>query len=276
MINQEAATRFHGERVILVLHAPKVARSGAKRIRRAAETTFTRAAEAISSRRPRTARRLIRSVESSATSAKETAMNKLMSPRLGAASGAVFALVLFIASGNGDHSFSTLRAIAGVAAITLALPFIAYISQLLRDAEGANGWLAPAAFAGGVIGIGVKLVSIVPELAIHRAQIADGTQIHKALQEMADGATVLCLYPLALFCAATAIVALRTQVLPRWLGAGAAVTAAALVVNGGFFEASFVPALLLFIAWTLVTSIYLIRRNSRNPARVSARAGAAA
>lgn len=202
-------------------------------------------------------------------------MNKILSPRIGAATGAVFALVLFIASGNGDHSFSTPRAIAGVAAITLALPFVGYVSRLLRDAEGPSGWLAQAAFAGGVIGIGVKLVSIVPELAIHRAQIADGTQLHKALQEMAGGATVLCLYPLALFCAATAIVALRTRVLPRWLGAGAAVTAAALVVNGGFFEASFVPALLLFIFWTLVTSIYLVRRDSRDPARVSAEVTAA-
>lgn len=203
-------------------------------------------------------------------------MSKVILPRLGAASGAIFALVLFVAAGNGDHSFSTPRAIAGVAAITLALPFIGYVSQLLRDAEGANAWLAPAALAGGITGIGVKLVGIVPELAIHRAHIADGTQLHKALQEMADGATVLCLYPLALFCAATAIAALRTRALPRWLGTGAAVTAAALVVNGGFFEASFVPALLLFLVWTLVASLYLVRRGSQASVRVSREATAAA
>lgn len=202
--------------------------------------------------------------------------NTVMLPRLGAASGAVFAVVLFVAAGNGDQSFSTPRAIAGLSAITLALPFVGYVSRLLREGEGANGWLAPAALAGGSIGIGLKLVSIVPELAIHRAQIADGTQLHKALEEMAGGATLLCLYPLAVFCAATAIVALRTRVLPRWLGAGAAVTAAALVVNGGFLNASFVPALLLFLAWTLVTSVYLVRRSSREPARVSAEATAAA
>jgi Na+/alanine symporter len=94
--------------------------------------------------------------------------------------------------------------------------------------------------------------------------------------QMADGGTLLCLYPLALFCAATAIVALRTGVLPRWLGAGAAVTAAALAVNGAFLEASFVPALLLFLAWTLVASVYLVRRSSREPARVSREAITAA
>jgi hypothetical protein len=203
-------------------------------------------------------------------------MNKVILPRLGAASGAVFAVALFVAAGNGDNSFSTPRAIAAVVAITLALPFVGYLSRLLREAEGRNGWLAPAALAGGITGIGLKLVSIVPELAIHRAQIADGTQLHKALQEMAGGATVLCLYPLALFCAATAIVVLRTGLLPRWLGAGTAVTAAALVVNGGFLEASFVPALLLFLIWTFVASVYLVRRSSRGVARVSGEATAAA
>jgi hypothetical protein len=204
-------------------------------------------------------------------------MNKVILPRLGAASGAIFAIVLFIAAGNGDHSFSTPRAVAGVAAITLALPFVGYISRLLREAEGADGWLAPAALAGGITGIGLKLVSIVPELANHRAHIADGTQLHKALQAMADGTTVLCLYPLAVFCAATAIVALKTRVLPRSLGVGAAMTAVALLVNGGFLNASFVPALLLFILWTLTTSVYLIRRSTHEPKRVvSAEATAAA
>jgi hypothetical protein len=78
------------------------------------------------------------------------------------------------------------------------------------------------------------------------------------------------------FCAATAIVALRTRVLPRWLAAGAAVTAVALVVNGGFLNAGFVPALVLFIAWTLVASVYLVRRTYGEPAQVIAEATAAA
>lgn len=203
-------------------------------------------------------------------------MNKVMLPRLGAASGAVFAIVLFVAAGNGHH-FSAPRAVAALAAITLALPFVGYVFRILREAEGANGWLAPAALAGGITGIALKLVSVVPELAIHRQHIADGTQLHKALEEMAGGATLLCLYPLAVFCAATAIVALRTGVLPRWLAFGAAVTAVALAVNGGFLAASFVPALLLFVAWTLVASVYLVRRSSSEPAaRVSGEATAAA
>jgi hypothetical protein len=202
-------------------------------------------------------------------------MNNVILPRVGAASGAVFAIALFVAAGNGGH-FSAPRAVAALAAITLALPFVGYVSRILREAEGANGWLAPAALAGGIVGIGLKLVSVVPELAIHRQHIADGTQLHRALQAMADGATLLCLYPLAVFCAATAIVALRTRVLPRWLAVGAAVTAVALVINGGFLNASFVPALLLFIFWTLAASVYLVRRSSHEPVRVSGEATAAA
>jgi hypothetical protein len=58
-----------------------------------------------------------------------------------------------------------------------------------------------------------------------------------------------------------AVVALRTRVLPRWIGAFAALTAVALVINGGFVFASFVPALLLFLLWTLVTGAVLLRRS---------------
>src|ERR1700729_3500875 len=50
-------------------------------------------------------------------------MNQPTLPRLGAACGAVFAIVLTVAAGNGNQSFSGPRAVAGIAAITLALPF---------------------------------------------------------------------------------------------------------------------------------------------------------
>jgi hypothetical protein len=52
------------------------------------------------------------------------------------------------------------------------------------------------------------------------------------------------------------------RVLPRWLGIFAAATVVALAVNAGFVYASFVPALLLFLLWTLVTSIVLLRRST--------------
>jgi hypothetical protein len=201
-------------------------------------------------------------------------MNQSTLPRLGAACGAVFAIVLTVANGNGTQTFTGPRAIAGIAALTVALPFIAYLCSVLRQADradradGADGWLVSTALAAGIAGIVLKLGSGAPELAMHTAHLTAGTQLNTAIEGIADGATVLSLYPLAVFCAATAIVAFRTRALPRWLSAGAAVTAAALAVNGGFLGSNSVPALLLFVLWTLLTSVYLLRRTWRKPVPV--------
>jgi hypothetical protein len=193
-------------------------------------------------------------------------MNKPTLSRLGAACGAVFAIVLTVAAGNGNQSFSGPRAVAGIAAITLAVPFIAYLCSVLREAEGADGWLVSTALAAGITGIVLKLGSGAPELAVHKAHLIAGTQLNTAISAIGDGATVICLYPLAVFCAATAIVAFRTRALPRWLAVGTAVTAAALAINGAFLGSDFVPALLLFLLWTLLASVHLLRRTWRKPA----------
>jgi hypothetical protein len=193
-------------------------------------------------------------------------MNVTSNSRAGASCGALFAIVLFVAAGNGNESYLAPRAVAGLAALTLFIPFLAYVCSLLRAAEGPNGWLATAALAGGITGITLKVVSTIPELALHRAHVADGTELHRLCESLADGATVIALFPLAVFCAAAAIVAFRTSVLPTWLAASAAVTAAALAINGAFLEATFVPALLLFIAWTLAASVHLLVRAWRLPA----------
>ena len=184
-------------------------------------------------------------------------MTSQMMPRAGAACGALFAVVLTAASnGTADANY-----IAGGAALALFLPFLAYLCAMLRQAEGEHGWLAPAALAAGVAGIAVKLASGAPEIAANH--LANGT-LHSALQDIANVATVISMYPLALLLAAVAVIALRTTVLPRWLGYGAAVTAAALAINAGFLNATIVPAFLLFAVWTLATSVALfIKAPSR-------------
>ncbi len=186
-------------------------------------------------------------------------------PRLGATCGALFAIVLFVANGNGNQPFNGARATAGVAALTLVIPFLCYVCGLLRNAAQSTAWLANSALAAGLAWITLKISSGVPLLAIQRGHVADGTTLHAALNDLADAATLLSLYPLAIFCAATAVVALRTRALPRWLGVGAAITAAALAVNAGFLETSSVPAMLLFVLWTLLTSIHLFRITWRRP-----------
>jgi hypothetical protein len=160
----------------------------------------------------------------------------------------------------------------GLAAIVVFLPFLAYLCSLLRHAEEEGGWLAQTAFAAGLAGITLKVVSIAPEFANRRYHIADGTPLHNALQGIADVTTDICLYPLGVMLAAAAVVIIRTRTLPRWLGYGAALTAVALVVNGAYnlyYHSGVVPALLLFLLWTLVCGVVLFRRTWRDPARVA-------
>jgi len=189
-----------------------------------------------------------------------SSISKPMLPRLGAACGIVFPIVMFVAVGDGSH-FAPLRAVAATWALVLALPFLTYLCSLLRTAEGEGGWIATTALVAGVSGILLKLASHAPELAIHQDGIAKGTQLYKALDNSAGAATLVSLYPLAICCAAVAVIALRQRVFPRWLGIFAAVTAVALAVNSGFVYASFVPGLLLFLLWTLVTGVVLLRRS---------------
>jgi len=177
-------------------------------------------------------------------------MTSQMMPRTGAGCGALFAVAL-IATSNGSADASY---IAGGAALALFLPFLAYLCALLRQAEGEHGWLATAALAAGVAGMTIKLASGAPEIAANH--LASGA-VHNALQDIANTATVISMYPLALLAAAVAIIALRTRILPRWLGYGSAVTAAALAVNAAFLYATIVPAFLLFTLWTLAASVTL-------------------
>ena len=177
-------------------------------------------------------------------------MNHQLHARVGASCGVLFSVLLFVGA---DAKLQWL-AIAG---LVLFIPFLAYLYSILRAAEGPGGWLAPTAFAAGLCGITLKIVSDVPERAVRHVEA--GTPLEKAINDLADGAFIIALTPLAIFTAAVAAVAIQTGALPRWLGVGAAVTSVALAINGAFFDASFGPAFLLLLAWTFATSIVLVR-----------------
>ena len=187
-------------------------------------------------------------------------MTKPLLPRLAAACGIVFPIAMFLAVGNGNN-FAPWRAVGSTWALVLFLPFLSYLYSLLRRADTDGRWLATLALGAGLSGVLLKLISHVPELAIHQDHLAKGTPMYKALDHMAGAATTLSLYPLAICLAAVALIAWRTHVLPRWIAVFAGVTAVALAINGGFVFASFVPALLLFLLWTLVTGVVLLRRS---------------
>jgi hypothetical protein len=179
--------------------------------------------------------------------------------RAGALCGAGFSVGLFVASGQRLY-------VVGLLALTLFVPFLACLVRVLADAAGGPSWLSATAFAGGIAGITLKLASVAPELA-NRRGVPAGTPLHRTLQGIADTTTLIALWPLAACMAAVAVLALTTGALPRWLGVAAAVTAAALAVNGSFINAGFLPALLLFVAWTLAASVVLFRRAGRPATR---------
>jgi hypothetical protein len=188
-------------------------------------------------------------------------MTTTTSARVGAACGIGFPLAL-IAGRNSAGTF-----MLGAFGLVLFVPFCAYICSLLRSSDEDGGWLALAAFGTGLMGMTLKLASVLPEIAYRR--VPAGSQAHQALDGLASAATVVSLYPFAIFTAIVAYHSLRTGALPRWLGAFAGLTAIALLVNGSFEHAGTVPALLLFVVWTLAAGITLFVHELRFQPRTS-------
>jgi hypothetical protein len=182
-------------------------------------------------------------------------MSTNVSTKLGAACGVAFPLAL-IAGRDRSGTF-----MLGAFGLALFVPFLAYVCSLLRAVERPGGWLTSCAFGAGLMGMTLKLASGVPEIAYR--SVPTGSQAYKALDGLASGATVASLYPFGIFMAVVAYMSLRAGALPRWLGAFAAVTSVALLVNGSFKHAGTVPALLLFIVWSLVAGTALFIRELR-------------
>jgi hypothetical protein len=177
-------------------------------------------------------------------------------PRLGAASGALFVLLLFGPSSSGSDS--TVVIVMELLGLLLFIPFLGYLWSVLHDAEGPGGWLATTAFGAGLVDVTIKLGSIAPGEAAN--DFGDATPIHKALEDMNSVTFIMTMLPLGVLMAAVAGITLKTRVLPRWLGWLAAVTAPLLLVNGMFLDAEFGPAFLLFLLWTLLASVVLTVR----------------
>jgi len=182
-----------------------------------------------------------------------------------AATGAVFAVVLTVANGSGGD-LSAPQHIAASVALTLLVPFAAYVGAVLRSraTTSTDAWLATTAVAGGCVGACMKLLSDAPELARTGHGVAAGGQVSLGLTAIADSITILALFPLALFCLAVGAVAVRTGALPRWLAFGALLAGVSLAVNGCFLHTENVPALLLLSLWCLLTSVHLMRAGQRD------------
>ena len=189
-------------------------------------------------------------------------MEERILPRLGAASGALFVVLLFGLTSSGSDSQIVVA--LELTALLLFIPFVAYLWSVLREAEGAGGWLSTTALGAGLVGVTMKLASIAPGWAAR--DFGDATAVHQALDRMNEVAFIAQMLPDGVILAAVAIVALKTAVLPRWLGLLAAVAAPLLLVNGMFLNAEFGPAFLLFLLWTLLASVVLTVRPEGNRA----------
>jgi hypothetical protein len=195
---------------------------------------------------------------------KEKEMQERIWPRFGALSGALFVVLLMGPSSVGGDA--PIIMVLELIAMLLFIPFLGYLYGVLREAEGEGGWLAATAFGAGLVDLTIKLGSIAPSFA---AQEGLNPQLHDALHKMNSVAFIVTMLPIGVMMAATAIVILKTRVLPVWLGLLAAVTAPACWVNGMFLDAEFGPAFLLFLLWVIVASIVMTLRVGSLDRRVN-------
>jgi hypothetical protein len=185
-------------------------------------------------------------------------MQERILPRLGAASGALGVVLMFVLSSTGGDS--QLVVAGELLGLLLFIPFLGYLWSVLRDAEGPGGWLSATALGAGLVGVAMKLGSIAPGWAAR--DFGETSEVHKALERVNEAAFIAQMLPDGVMLAAVALVVLKTRALPRWLGWLAAVAAPLLLVNGMFLDADFGPAFLLFLLWTLLASVILTVRPS--------------
>lgn len=198
-------------------------------------------------------------------------MQERIWPRLGAASGVLYVMLVFGFTSSGSDSQVIL--LPEMIGMLFFIPFLGYLYDVLRRAEG--GWLSATAFGAGLVEFTVKLVSIFPVFVARQEGIAP--QLEQVLEDMGNFAYIVTMLPIGVMMAAVALVILKTRVLPFWLGLLAALTALACWINGMFLEAAFGPAFLLFLLWVAIASVVLTLQgtasrsaepSSPEPARV--------
>jgi hypothetical protein len=204
--------------------------------------------------------------------------------RLGAASGLLYIVLTFVASGDNnspDYNATPQEITAWAKSVQLTpsfwispyvhligvlffLVFVAYLWSVLSRAEGEFGWLSATVFASGIATVVVKLVGY-PAAAAAVAGASSGfnPQVLGILWDMDNILLFLTLATQAFLLAAAAIVILRAKALPGWLGWSAAIIALALLgmLPLAFFNS--IPVQLLPMAWVLVASIVMMIRAGK-------------
>lgn len=153
-------------------------------------------------------------------------------------------------------------------ALAMFLWYLGSLGTRLREAGEAR--LGAVAFGAGVViaGMAAVTITVVGGLAYGIEQNTDSAMI-KTLYDLQLAAGPLFAWPLAALAGATALASLRTGIFPQWYGLASAAGTVWFVVAGlswareGFFEvdgAAVWVGLIVFLAWTLVTSVVLLQQ----------------
>ena len=149
-----------------------------------------------------------------------------------------------------------------IVAFPLLLVFLGRLRELLRRAEGENGWLATTAYGAALVAIGFGVVAFTAEAtAYYAGQRGLDVKTVGALLDLDGFAFVIQGMPFAIFLGATALLALRANALPHWLGWTAA--AIAVLFPATLWSPTDLAQLPhpLFYLWVVATSVALIRHH---------------
>lgn len=182
-------------------------------------------------------------------------MSEQATSRLGAATG--IAYVLGVLSLNSVESANNVVLGAEVLALLLFVPFLAYLCSQLRDNDPPD-WLIATALSAGIVAISVKLAGVLPAILVEQGDLTPA--IAEALTRFGDVSFMVSMMPLGVFLAAIATIILRSRVLPAWLGWSAAAITPLLIANAFDLGSEFGPAFILFLLWTLISAVILLRR----------------
>lgn len=149
--------------------------------------------------------------------------------------------------------------------------FLGSLRGYLGRAEGNGRRLSTVAFAGGIMTLVLLLIAGVIQTALAEgiAELSD-PGISRALYALVVIASDLTNFPTVAFAAATGLVILRTNALPKWLGwlslvvgINGLIRGIAVVVDTGPLSSTGAYeniSVMMFLIWLLLLSIFLVLR----------------
>ena len=198
--------------------------------------------------------------------------------RLGALSGIVFAVLVIVGISVGIRQANDVvpTDVSGVIAINFGQTqddirlgamiilagvfflfwFLALLHQRLREAEGQGGWLANVAYSGGLLAGAMLLVFASFGMAASVMKDYQGDwEVAKTLLTLSWDHLAVLVPALAAMVGGTAVVSIRSGVLPRWLGWLSVLLVVAPVLVD--------PVLMtmVFLIWVVVVSLVLIYQS---------------